>query len=149
MWHGSRVLAVGTALLLAACAAIQQQKAQEARADESQFHNLRVLPQNITHDTLIATMRGFARGLGVKCNHCHVANPEGSKEEFDYPNDSKPEKKTARTMIRMVRTINVEFLSKVNSPGVPGQNVSCITCHRGHTVPEVAPQQLPPEAPPS
>jgi len=125
---------VFSAILIAACTAIRQQKAQAPVADNLQFHNLRVLPPNITHDELISTMRGIARSLGTKCNHCHVANPPGAAEEFDYPNDSKPEKNVARTMLRMVRNINGEYISKVNAHG---QTVTCFTCHRGHTVPEV------------
>jgi photosynthetic reaction center cytochrome c subunit len=132
-------------ILIAACTAIRQQKAQAPVADNLQFHNLKVLPPNITHDELIATMRGFARSLGTRCNHCHVANPPGSAEEFDYPNDSKPEKNVARTMLRMVRNINGEYISKVNAHG---QTVTCFTCHRGHTVPEVAVAQAPPETQP-
>jgi hypothetical protein len=126
-------LALMAAFVLAACTAMQQQKSQ-IRADQGEFHNLQVLPQTITHDELIATMRGFARGLGVKCNHCHVANPPGSAEEFDFPNDAKPEKKVARTMIRMTRDINAKYVSKVNEHG---GTVTCWTCHRGQTVPEV------------
>jgi len=133
------------AIVIAACTAIRQQKAQAPVADNLQFHNLRVLSPNITHDELIATMRGIARSLGTKCNHCHVANPPGSAEEFDYPNDSKPEKNVARTMLRMVRNINGEYISKVNAHG---QTVTCFTCHRGHTVPEVMTTQAPPEAQP-
>ncbi|HEX9493155.1 MAG TPA: hypothetical protein VGA33_07820, partial [Thermoanaerobaculia bacterium] len=71
------------AIVIAACTAIRQQKGQAPVADNLQFHNLRVLSPNITHDELIATMRGIARSLGTKCNHCHVANPPGSAEEFD------------------------------------------------------------------
>jgi len=123
-----------SAILIAACTAIRQQKTQAPVADNLQFHNLRVLPPNITHDELISTMRGIARSLGTKCNHCHVANPPGAAEEFDYSNDSKPEKNVARTMLRMVRNINGEYISKVNAHG---QTVTCFTCHRGHTVPEV------------
>jgi len=140
----NRILAVSllAAGLLAACTAISQQKAQqEAGADNLDFHNLRVLPPNITHDELIATMRGFARGLGVKCNHCHVANPPGSKEEFDFPSDAKPEKRAARLMLRMVRSINQQYVSKVNEDG---QTVGCVTCHRGHPVPEITLAQIPP-----
>lgn len=134
-----RATIVVAAAFLAACAAIRQQKTQTPQgADNLEFHNLRVLSPNITHDELIATMRGFARGLGVKCNHCHVQNPEGSKEEFNFPSDAKPEKKVARTMIRMVRTINADYVSKVNEHG---QTVTCLTCHRGHTVPETTPQE--------
>ncbi len=141
-----RGMALIAVIFLAACAAISQQKALTAGADNLDFHNLRVLQPNITHDELLATMRGLARGLGVKCNHCHVANPPGSKEDFDFPNDAKPEKRTARTMLRMVRTINAQYISRVNGHG---QTVGCITCHRGHTVPEITLAPLPPpETPP-
>ncbi len=144
MSNTMRGIALLAVILIAACTAISQQKAQTAGADNLEFHNLRVLPPNITHDELIATMRGFARGLGVKCNHCHVANPSGSKEEFDYPNDAKPEKRAARVMLRMVRTINAQYVSKVNEDG---QTVGCVTCHRGHTVPEITLAPLPPRPP--
>src|SRR5436305_5052577 len=112
----TRILALAAAVVLAACTAMQQQKSQ-IRADEGVFHNLQVLPQNITHDELIAAMRGFARGLGVRCNHCHVANPPGSAEEFNFASDSKPEKKAARIMLRMTRAANAEYLPKLNEHG--------------------------------
>jgi hypothetical protein len=137
---GSRIAVLAAAILIAACAAISQQKAQAPRADNLDFHNLRVLPPNITHDELIATMRGFARSLGTRCNHCHVANPPGSKEEFDFASDAKEEKKTARTMLRMVRDINANYLAKVNASG---QTVTCFTCHRGHTTPQLQVVEVP------
>jgi predicted trehalose synthase len=135
-----RKYAIVLVFLSAACAAISQQKAQTPVADNLEFHNLQVLPANITHDELIATMRGFARGLGTRCNHCHVTNPPGSKEEFDFASDAKPEKKVARTMLRMARDINANYISKVNAHG---QTVTCLTCHRGKTVPDT---QGPPAA---
>ncbi|HUJ16193.1 MAG TPA: c-type cytochrome [Thermoanaerobaculia bacterium] len=142
---GNRVAVLLVALLVAACAAVSQQKAQAPRADNLEFHNLRVLPPNITHDELIATMRGFARSLGVKCNHCHVANPPGTKPEFDFPSDAKPEKKIARTMIVMARNINSNYISKLPVEGEEhSPNVTCYTCHRGHVTPETT---LPPEPP--
>jgi hypothetical protein len=130
-----RFVAVTVALLLAACAAIQQQK-KEIRADTGEFHNLKVLPQNITHDELVATMRGFSRALGTRCDHCHAENPPGSKERFDFASDAKPEKNVARTMLRMTQAINGEYLAKVNPHD---QNVTCMTCHRGNTVPPPPP----------
>jgi hypothetical protein len=139
-----RSFAIVSVIFLAACAAISQQKAQAPVADNLQFHNLQVLPPNITHDELIATMRGIARSLGTKCNHCHVANAPGSEEEFDFANDSKPEKKVARTMLRMVRDINANYVSKINAHG---QTVTCFTCHRGNTVPETQAAAAPPESP--
>ena len=139
----SKTFILAAALLLAACTAMQQQKSQ-IRADEGVFHNLQVFPQNITHDELISAMRGFTRGLGTRCDHCHVANPPGSKEQFDFPSDAKPEKKVARTMLRMTRAANADYVSKVNAHG---GTVTCWTCHRGNTVPEgppAAPAAQPP-----
>ena len=131
-----RAIAVTAAFLLAACAAIRAQKHQQVRADASEFKNLQVLPSNIKHDDLIATMRGFARALGTRCDHCHVENPPGSKERFNYASDAKKEKNIARTMLRMTQAVNAEYLAKVNPHG---QNVTCITCHQGHTVPPPPP----------
>jgi hypothetical protein len=142
MTNSLRALALFAAIFAAACAAISQQKAQMPRADNLEFHNLRVLPPNITHDELIATMRGIARSLGTKCNHCHVTNPEGSKEEFNYASDAKAEKNVARTMLRMTRKINSDYVSKVNEHG---QRVTCFTCHRGHTVPETQTAEAAPQ----
>jgi hypothetical protein len=127
---------IGAALVVAGCAAIQQQKAVEVRADQGTFKNLKVLPQNITHDELIATMRTFARSLGVKCDHCHVPLPEGSAEHFDFASDAKEEKNTARIMMKMKN-----YISEINEQGAV---VTCYTCHRGKSVPE---SLLPPEAP--
>ena len=136
----SKTVVLVAAFVLAACAAMQQQKSQ-IRADEGVFHNLQVFPQNITHDELIAAMRGFARGLGVRCDHCHVANPPGSTEQFDFPNDAKPEKRAARQMLKMVRAVNADYLSKVNPHR---QEVTCWTCHHGQTVPpQPGPEQRP------
>jgi hypothetical protein len=143
----SIVIALTVSLLLAACAAMQQQKAQAARADTGEFHNLQIFPQNITHDELIANMRAFARALGTRCDHCHAANPPGSKEQFDFASDAKPEKIAARAMMRMVHTANNDYLAKINPHG---QMVTCNTCHRGHTVPDAnAPAESTPPPPPS
>ncbi len=134
------------------CAAIRQQKSIPAASDDLQFHNLRVLSPTITHDELIATMRGYARALGTRCEHCHVQTATEPRPEFDFPNDAKPEKRVARTMIAMTHAVNADYVSKVNAHG---QSVTCLTCHRGRTVPETAatpqPERRPggaPEAPP-
>lgn len=140
-----RVIAVVAAISLAACAAMQQQKAQPVRSDQGEFKNLKVLPQNITHDELISTMRGFARALGTKCEHCHVPIP-GQENKFEFSSDAKPEKKIARTMILMTRNINGNYVEKL--PHDPAEHdehvtVTCWTCHRGHIQPEAPPP--PPE----
>lgn len=143
MLSTSRAFALGIAVvvLVAGCAAIQQQKAGAVRADQGEFHNLKVLSQNITHDQLIATMRTISRSLGVRCDHCHVENPADSKERFDFASDAKAEKTTARMMMQMTSRVNNEYLSQLHDPTAV---VSCYTCHRGKSVPDAV---LPPEAP--
>jgi hypothetical protein len=144
----SVIVAITLSLFLAACAAVTQQKAQASRgADTGAFHNLQIFPQNITHDELIANMRGFARALGTRCDHCHAANPPGSAEQFDFASDAKPEKNMARAMMRMVHATNFEYLAKIDPHG---QMVTCNTCHRGHTVPDTAApaESAPAPAPP-
>ena len=63
------------------CTAVRQQKALRAVPDNAEFHNLQVLPANITRDQLTATMRGFTAGLGVTCDHCHARKREVLRAE--------------------------------------------------------------------
>lgn len=98
--------------------------------------NLKVLPKNTAPEELREIMRGYAGALGVRCNFCHAMNPQTHK--LDFPSDAKPDKTTARLMIRMTRTINERYLAKVNDPDATPQDkkVTCGTCHRGHHMPE-------------
>ena len=129
-----RLIVMAIALSVAGCTAVRQQKATSAVPDSAEFHNLQVLPANLTRAQLIATMRSFTGGLGVSCEHCHVRRSEGERD-FDFASDRKNEKHVARTMLRMVRTINEDYVSAVN---VYGEQVSCVTCHRGKPVPDAA-----------
>ena len=123
-------------VVILGCTSINQQKSQPAKTDNAQFHNLKVLPVNISHDELIATMRGFTRALGTRCDHCHAAGPPAAdgREQLDFPSDAKPEKNVARTMIRMVRSINGDYIGKIDTE--KKNQVTCGTCHRGHVIPE-------------
>jgi hypothetical protein len=134
-------------VLMAGCAAIRQQKAQAAKADNLEFHNLKVLSPNITHDELIATMRGFSRSLGTRCEHCHVVTATQPKQVLDFASDAKPEKSVARTMILMTRNINGQYISTLPRHEETPQTVSCSTCHRGHTTPEPWTPPAPPAPP--
>src|SRR5687767_14260686 len=71
-------------------------------ATQSQFKNLQVLPQTLTRDQLVAIMRSFSRGLGVRCDHCHVVTATQPRQEFDFPSDAKETKRAARVMIQTV-----------------------------------------------
>jgi len=131
-----RFALVAIIFLIAGCTAIRQQKSMPAKSDNLEFHNLQVLSPNMTHDELIATMRGYARSLGTRCEHCHVQTATEPREKFDFPSDAKPEKKIARTMMQMVQAVNANYISTLPKEGEGPQTVSCATCHRGHTVPE-------------
>jgi hypothetical protein len=130
------------AVALVGCTAIRQQKAAPPVADSASYHNLQVLPANITHDQLIGIMRSFTKALGTRCDHCHVNTPGGGERDFDFASDAKPEKKAARVMLKMVRTINNDYIQKVDAHG---EAVMCVTCHRGRTIPDLSFVQPPPE----
>lgn len=98
--------------------------------------NLKVLPSNLTVRQVRDIMNDWADALGVDCSTCHVRDaanlaPNGHPR-FNYADDSKQEKRTARVMYAMTQEINSQFLSKVPNSGVP---ISCGTCHRGHLSP--------------
>ncbi len=96
--------------------------------------NLQVLPKDMTQQQVVAVMRTFTQGLGVMCDHCHVGG------QADRAKDDKPEKATARKMIKMVMAINSDFLKDVGEPAPAGQQkVTCYTCHRGAVKPLTAP----------
>jgi hypothetical protein len=138
-----------TFVLVLGCTAVSQQKAVTAQPDNLEFHNLKVLPPNITHDELVATMRNFSRSLGTRCEHCHVQSSPPPKEQMDFASDAKEEKRVARTMMLMTQRINNDYVSKLEDEH--GPRVTCGTCHRGKTVPEnwqpPAPPVLPGAAP--
>lgn len=95
------------------------------------FTNLKVLPKNIDKRQLVATMRGFAMALGVRCNYCHVGEEGKPLETFNFASDDKRTKRTARVMLDMVSHINNEHLQEVPDRPKPVVEVRCETCHRG------------------
>src|SRR5712691_4604000 len=85
--------------------------------------NIKVLT-GLPQSQLIPAMNFMSASLGVRCNYCHV-NKDG---KWDFVSDEKPEKASAREMIKMVINVN-----KTTFKGNPA--VSCYTCHRGRTSP--------------
>ena len=146
-------LAIGL-ILIAGCTTAQAPVTPPAASSE--FKNLQVLPRDITREELLATMRSFTRGLGVRCNHCHVVTATEPKEVLDFPADTKEEKRVARVMLRMVNDINGAWMPRVEeaegeahaaaSNTAPEMRVVCWTCHRGKPEPEMPP---PPEPQPN
>ena len=110
-------------------------------AAQSQYKNLQVISRDVPREELIKTMRGFTRGLGVRCDFCHVQTAAEPKPEFDFPSDAKEEKRIARRMIQMAAQINGSWLPPIASQDddEPPVRVSCWTSHRGKTTPELPP----------
>ena len=102
--------------------------------------NIKVL-NGTPQSQLYPIMRFMAVSLGFQCGNCHVIR-DG---RIDAPLDEKPEKQTARQMIKMVSEIN-----QLQFQGNP--MVSCYTCHRGSRSPQgvpVLPLPAPPARPPA
>lgn len=145
--------------LLPGCTAMTQTNAPAQ--PQSEFKNLQILPRTITRPELLSIMRSFTRGLGVRCNECHVVTATEPKEVLDFPSDAKEEKRVARVMMQMTSQINGPWLERVEAaegheeehhPAAPEgaeaashvqPRVTCWTCHRGKVEPE-----LPPPPPP-
>ena len=86
------------------------------------FKNVQVL-KDLPASALIPLMGTFQTVLGVDCTYCH--------NQTAYDSDEKQTKKTARRMISMTSDLNRREFEGRNA-------VTCITCHRGKSVP--APQ---------
>jgi len=95
---------------------------------EEVFKNVQVL-KGMPVDQFMGTMGFFSAALGMNCTDCHVDESGGSWAKYADDNDLK---RTARRMVQMVAGIN-----KGNFAG--RQVVTCNTCHRGSTKPNVMP----------
>ena len=77
----------------------------------------------LTEENVEFTMQNITFALGVGCVYCH--------DVTDLSLDTKPQKVKARMMLEMVRDINAMF-------GDGQTHVSCWTCHRGSTEPQLS-----------
>jgi hypothetical protein len=82
--------------------------------------NLKVL----TRENVEFTMQNITFALGLRCVDCHAVP--------DMAADSKPLKLKARTMLEMTRDINAKLGDGTRT------HVTCWTCHRGSTTPEIS-----------
>jgi hypothetical protein len=115
-----------------------------------------VLPKDTTGPQVISIMRSFEGQLGVECTYCHAKDPATGHPNF--ASDENPMKDRARVMMKMTSTINTEYLTQLTDPK-PENPVTCGTCHRGMSKPEVfvptpherhgPPPATPPTPPPS
>ena len=115
----------------AATAAPQEQTVEQVEK------NIKVL-NGMPASQLIPVMNYFAASMGRRCNFCHVNN----NGQWDYAADTKPEKNTAREMIKMVLDLHKQTFNG-------SADISCYTCHRGRNQPQSVPTlPLPVPSPP-
>ena len=118
---------------------------QHKHDDDDKFTNLQILPAATTGKEIHEIMKSFCISLGVHCNYCHVAHevPGQQRPQMDFASDDKPEKKTAREMMKMTMAINTEHLAKIKAMGDPLEQIRCVTCHMGRTTPIISVDSLP------
>ncbi len=105
--------------------AAQEQKPQMA---EDVFTNVQLL-RGIPVKEFMGTMGFFSAATGMNCTQCHVEESGGSWARYA---DDTALKQTARRMIVMMNAINGTYFG--------GRRVvTCYSCHRGVTRPEVIP----------
>jgi len=126
----SRLL--GKGLVLAAVVALLPTAAGQAQVPDK-FTNLKVLPKDISREDLVNTMKGFALGLGVRCQFCHVGEGD-DLSTFDFASDAMEHKQVAREMLLMTMEINRKFIAKI-AEEEKDSRVRCMTCHRGKEEP--------------
>ena len=94
------------------------------------FENLRVLPKDITRDSLLTVMFGFADGLGVECGYCHSGGDPRTLIGVQFKSDAKPQKVRARAMYTITSQVNALLRADTNGKRSEAA-VTCLTCHRG------------------
>lgn len=96
-----------------------------------EFQNLKVLPQDISRDSLLLLMRSFSFATGLRCEGCHVLGENNSFQGARFDLDEKANKRKARFMLRMVNELNQNVLVEMPERDTPPLGVECKTCHRG------------------
>jgi len=132
----------GVALIVALSPCVLPAIAGAQQWPPQRLQNLKVLPADIPIRTLIDTMAGFTRALGVRCTYCHVGSEGADLSTYDFVSDSLAGKRKAREMLRMVSAINHDFLAKVPERREPPIVVGCATCHHGIAQPRPLQQVL-------
>ena len=115
-------------LYLIASVMLSGQSRADMRPAERVFKNVLSM-KGIPVDEFMSTMGFFSASLGISCGDCHTQ--ESGSDWAKYADDTERKRRT-RGMIAMVNTLNK------NSFG--GRRVvTCFTCHRGSTAPEITP----------
>ena len=115
-----------------------------SKPPQGKFKNLKVLPKDISEQTMDSVMNEFEKALGVGCDFCHV-KPADSTAQWDMALDDKPEKNIARKMIEMSNKINKDFFNATTKYGDENAvlEIHCVTCHHGDPHPEFGAEEEP------
>lgn len=97
-------------------------EAQDKTVEQTR-KNIKVLT-GMPDSHLIPVMNYMAASIGRRCNFCHVNN----QGQWDYASDAKPEKNSAREMIKMVLDLRKQTFHGADE-------ITCFTCHRGQDHP--------------
>jgi len=100
----------------------QQPAASAGLTAVENYQDIQVL-KDVPADQIPITMQYFSAALGRSCSGCH--RTDRATGVIDYAADSNG-KKTARSMIKLVQTVNA---------GDYGAKINCGTCHQGHNEP--------------
>ena len=101
---------------------------REKEPAERVFKNIQKMGSIPAATFLVIMNRGYSRGLGVSCTHCHDDN--------DFASDDKRPKRAAREMMDMHRAINDRLKELTNLQTPPADRaINCSTCHRGSVDP--------------
>ena len=131
-------------IVIAAAVAAPGVAARQSTAAGATRPNLRVL-QALPESQLFSLMNLVSTSLGVQCDYCHVQKaPDLTRTPSNvggwvWASDDKPQKRTAREMMRMVIALNAGSFNKES-------RITCFTCHRGSTRPARTPPLPPPPA---
>ena len=105
-------------------------KGREKEPAAAVFRNIKIdIFRSVPAEVFLDVMEGgYAKGLGVRCTHCHV--------EDDFASDEKRPKQAAREMAAMHKAINDQLLAMKHLES-EGQErfINCSTCHRGKVDP--------------
>src|SRR5262245_9750273 len=115
-------------LLSVAILGAQGTAGQRPPMAEEVFKDVQIL-KGIPVDQFMGTMGFFSASLGLNCTDCHVDESGGDWARYA---DNTARKQMARRMMLMVNNIN-----RTNFGG--RQVVTCNTCHRGNSRPNVMP----------
>ena len=124
-------------LVLSALYSFTTKTITKLNEEEPQWENLKVLPQDISKDSLSNLMKSYSKSLGVNCSYCHTPREDNPKK-LDFADESKMTKHITRGMIEMTDDINEKYFKPHYPDPKPEHvsDVSCVMCHRGTAKPK-------------